>query len=57
MKIYDESKNYFILKYIIVHFGIKFVFNSEYIKYIFACSELYENNEAVYITLKRLIFI
>lgn len=48
MKIYDDSKNYFILKYILVHFGIKFIFNSEYIKYIFACTDLYENSEAVF---------
>lgn len=53
MKVYDESKNYFILKYVLVHFGIKFIFNSDYIKYFFACSDLYENNEAVLININK----
>ncbi len=47
MTIYDESKSYFLIKNIIIHFPVKYTFESEYLEYIFACSDLYDYNECV----------
>lgn len=49
MKIYDASKDYFILKNAIIHISPKFIFNNEYLEYIFACADFYDYNEAVII--------
>jgi hypothetical protein len=47
MKIYDESKNYFILKNMIIHSPPKCFFSPEYLEYTFACVDLYEYNDTV----------
>ena len=47
MKIYDQSKNFFILKNLIIHAPVKFVFNPDYLEYIFACADLYDQEEGV----------
>ncbi len=47
MKIYDETKNFFIFKNLIIHTPAKFFFNPEYFEYIFACAELYDYNDSV----------
>ncbi len=47
MKIYDDSKNFFILKNLIIHVPTKFIFSPEYLEYIFACTDLYDYNESV----------
>jgi hypothetical protein len=47
MKIYDETKNFFLIKNLIIHAPVKFVFNTDYLEYIFACIDLYDYNEAV----------
>jgi len=51
VKIYDETKNFFILKNLIIHTPIKYIFNPEYMEYIFACSDLYDQIDGV-----RIIF-
>jgi hypothetical protein len=53
MKLYDESKNFFLLKNVIIHIPVKFIFNQDYLEYIFACSELYEFNDCVKYTNNR----
>ena len=47
MKIYDESKNFYILKYTIIHFQPKNLFLPEYLEYIFACADLYSFDETL----------
>lgn len=47
MEIYDQSKNIHILKNLIVHFPIKFIFSQEYLEYIFACADTYDINDSV----------
>ena len=47
MKIYDDAKSYFILKNLIIHTPIKFIFNPEYLEYIFACIDTYDYNIGV----------
>lgn len=47
MKIYDDTKKFFILKNLIIHVQPKFIFAPEYLEYIFACIDLYDQNEAV----------
>ena len=54
VKIYDETKNYFILKNLIIHTPIKFIFNPEYMEYIFACSDLYDQIDGVRIIINFL---
>ena len=49
MKVYDLSKDYFILKGIIIHSPAKYIFSEEYLEYLFACFELYKNEEAVFL--------
>ena len=56
MKIYDDTKNYFILKNLIIHTPPKFFFNPEYLEYIFACADTYDYNDAVKRFLLILIF-
>jgi hypothetical protein len=60
VKIYDESKNYFILKNLIIHTPIKFIFNPDYMEYIFACSDIYDHNDgvriAIYIILDFVVY-
>ncbi len=47
MRIFDETKNFFIIKNLIIHAPIKFVFNPDYLEYIFACVDLYDYNDGV----------
>jgi hypothetical protein len=47
MNIYDESKNFFIMKNIIIHVPVKFIFSKEYLEYVFACSDLYDYNDCI----------
>ena len=47
MKIFDETKNFFLIKNLIIHAPAKFVFNPDYLEYIFACADLYDYNEGV----------
>lgn len=47
MKIYDETKNFYILKYTIIHFHPKNIFLPDYLEYIFACADLYNNDDTL----------
>ena len=49
MNVYDESKNYFILKGIIIHCNSKFIFNEEILQYLFACFALYDDTQATFL--------
>lgn len=50
MKVYDDTKNYFILKGIIIHAPVKFLFNEDYLAYLFACFEIYNEEESVFLS-------
>jgi hypothetical protein len=47
MKIYDQNKNFFIIKNLLIHAPIKFIFSGKYLEYIFACVDLYDNTEGI----------
>jgi len=47
MKIFDVNKSFLLLKSIIIHIPAKYIFNQEYLEYIFACLDLYDYDEQV----------
>jgi len=60
MKIFDSKKSFLMLKSLIIHIPTKFLFNQEYLEYIFACIDMYEYDEQVnktYISMFKFLLI
>ena len=58
MKIFDQNKNFIVLKSIIIHIPAKFIFNTEYLEYIFACIDYFGYDDQVnkYFYFNKLIY-
>ena len=54
MKIFDQNKNFNVLRSIIIHIPVKYIFNGDYLEYIFACIDYFEYDDQV-IKINKLI--